>query len=79
MSPTVFRDKGFRFFFLSREEPRLHIHVQSGDGEAKFWLHPQIELAANYGMRQDKLRIIEQLIKEHRDEIQDAWKLHFGG
>ena len=27
MSPTVFRAKGFRFFFFSREEPRMHVHV----------------------------------------------------
>lgn len=46
VSPTVFKEKGFRFFFLSREETRMHIHVQSGDGEAKYWLEPQIELAA---------------------------------
>jgi hypothetical protein len=37
-----------------------------------------IGLAANYGLRQDKMHIIEQLIEEHRDEIQDAWKPHFG-
>ncbi|MCK5131914.1 MAG: DUF4160 domain-containing protein [Candidatus Sabulitectum sp.] len=40
MSPTVFREKGFRFFFFSREEPRMHIHVRCSDGEAKFWLTP---------------------------------------
>jgi hypothetical protein len=27
LSPTVFRDGPFRFFFFSREESRLHIHV----------------------------------------------------
>jgi hypothetical protein len=47
MSPTVFRDGPFRFFF-SREEERLHIHVESADGEAKFWLEPKIELARNH-------------------------------
>lgn len=45
MSPTVFREGPFRFFFFSREEERLHIHVESPHGEAKFWLDPQIELA----------------------------------
>ena len=38
MSPTVFKEKGYRFFFFSREELRMHIHVSSHDGEAKFWL-----------------------------------------
>lgn len=45
MSPTVFKEDGFRFFFFSSEEERMHVHVISGDGEAKFWLDPEIELA----------------------------------
>jgi len=36
MSPTIFRESGFRFFFFSREEPRMHVHVSHPDGEAKF-------------------------------------------
>jgi hypothetical protein len=32
----VFRAGGFRFYFFSREEPRIHVHAQSADGEAKF-------------------------------------------
>ena len=47
MSPTVFRDGPFRFFFFSREGERVHVHVQSPDGEAKFWIEPEIELARN--------------------------------
>lgn len=42
MSPTVFRYKNFRFHFFSREEPRMHVHVISGHGEAKFWMEPDI-------------------------------------
>ena len=34
MSPTVFREGGFRFYFFSREETRMHVHVQAADGEA---------------------------------------------
>ena len=47
MSPTVFHEKGYRFFFFSREESRMHIHIYCNDGEAKFWLEPQVELANN--------------------------------
>jgi hypothetical protein len=36
MSPTIFREGGFRFYFFSREEPRMHVHVQGQNGEAKF-------------------------------------------
>lgn len=35
VSPTVFREAGFRFYFLSREEPRVHVHVACAEGEAK--------------------------------------------
>jgi len=26
----------------------MHVHAYCGDGEAKFWLVPEIELAQNY-------------------------------
>jgi len=45
MSPTVFRSGPYRFYFFSREESRMHIHVDSSEGEAKFWIKPEIELA----------------------------------
>ncbi len=41
MSPTVLREGLFRLFFVSREEPRVHVHVSHPDGEAKFWLRPE--------------------------------------
>ena len=77
MSPTIFRERGFRFFFFSREEPRMHIHAVGADGEAKFWLEPQIELAQNYGLKASALRTVQELIEEHRDEIRAAWHRHF--
>ena len=79
MSPTVFRERGFRFFFFSREEPRVHVHVYSAQGEAKFWMEPRIELAQNYGLNGSDLRQAQELIEEHEDEIKRAWKQHFGG
>ena len=65
MSPTVFREKGYRFFFFSREEERVHVHVVSGDGEAKFWLKPEIELARNHHYSRQKLKEIESHIEVH--------------
>jgi Domain of unknown function (DUF4160) len=78
MSPTVFREGPFRFFFLSREEERLHIHVQSAEGEAKFWIDPTIELARNYGLSPQDLRRVKRVIDEREQEIRDAWSTHFG-
>ena len=79
MSPTIFRDKGFRFFFFSREEPRRHVHVHCGHGEAKFWMEPDIELANNHGLNRKDLRIVRELIEKHEEEIEIAWERHFGG
>lgn len=78
LSPTVFRENGFRYFFFSREEPRMHVHVYSGDGEAKFWLEPEIELARNYRLSRKQLKIAEKTIEERYDELAEAWKTHFG-
>ncbi|MFT5369784.1 MAG: hypothetical protein ACI8V2_004762 [Candidatus Latescibacterota bacterium] len=77
MSPTVFRYKGYRFFFFSREEPRMHVHVLSGDGEAKFWIEPEIGLANNYGLTQKELRELKKIVQERRDEIEQTWREHF--
>ena len=78
MSPTVFREKGYRFFFFSREETRMHVHVVSGDGEAKYWLEPEIELSKQSKYSNKQLKEIKTLVEEHKDEIIRAWQEHFG-
>ena len=78
MSPTVFRKSGFRFYFFSREETRIHIHVHHASGEAKFWLEPNVVLAQNFGLSPSRLARAIQLIGEHEDEIRRAWEAHFG-
>lgn len=77
MSPTVFRERGYRFFFFSREEARMHVHVVSGDGEAKFWLEPEIVLARNYHYSRRQLNEIKSLVEVHRDELISTWQKHF--
>ena len=77
MSPTVLRADGYRFFFFSREEARMHIHIHCADGEAKFWLEPRIELARNYGLSRRQLTRIRKIIEEHERGFICAWKQHF--
>ena len=79
MSPTVFRYKKYRFFFFSREESRMHVHVSSPDGEAKFWLQPVVALATNYGLTQKQLRELQKIVERKSSEIAKAWKKHFKG
>jgi len=66
VSPTVFRHKSYRFFFFSREEARMHIHVSCPEGEAKFWLEPT-----------KALRELQRIVETRKDEIIRAWEKHF--
>ena len=77
MSPTVFRCKGYRFFFFSREEKRMRVHIHCADGEAKFWLDPEVALARNYGLSPRQLAEVAGIIKERQDDVTEAWRTHF--
>jgi hypothetical protein len=78
MSPTIFREGSYRFYFFAREESRMHVHVQAPDGEAKFWIEPTIALAQNYGLSEQQIRSVQTLVEGHADEIRSAWRKHFG-
>lgn len=77
MSPVVFTEGRYRFLFFSNEEIRIHVHILSPDGEAKFWLEPIISLAKSKGFSAKELTKIQHLIEEHKDEIKRSWKKHF--
>jgi Domain of unknown function (DUF4160) len=57
----------------------MHVHVASGDGEAKFWMQPAIELAVNKGLSSRELTTIAKILERRRDEIESAWRSHFDG
>jgi hypothetical protein len=77
MSPSIFREKGYRFYFLSNEENRVHVHVTCKDGEAKLWLEPIISLAVSHGLNARRLMEIQRIVEAHRHEIAQAWQSHF--
>ncbi|MBE0534550.1 MAG: DUF4160 domain-containing protein [Phycisphaerae bacterium] len=78
--PTIFRYRGYRFFFFSNEgdpaEP-LHVHVRKAEKVAKFWLEPQVIVAASYGMTSAELHTLTQVVAENRELIRSAWNEHF--
>ena len=79
MSPTVFKWKGYRFFFFSREESRPHVHAYCPDGEAKFWLEPTVDLARNHGLSVAQVAELKKAVEERRNDILNAWHEHFTG
>jgi len=79
--PTIFRARGFRFFFYPNEgQPRepLHVHVEQGEREAKFWLRPEVHLAYNDGFSARALRELLTLIEANRGRIEKEWNEFFG-
>lgn len=77
MSPTVFYEGKYRFFFFSREEKRMHVHVYAPDGEAKFWVEPIVSLTESYGISPKVLNKLQKIVEEHKNEIKRNWKKHF--
>ena len=75
--PTVLRIGGFRFFFYAGDggEPP-HVHVESGDGEAKFWLAPVL-LERSHGLRKKEIQRVRKLAEEHEQRLMESWNDFF--
>ena len=76
--PTVLRVDGHRFFFFSNEgnEPP-HIHVETAESYAKFWLEP-VMLARSIGYGARELRVLRGLVEENRVLFKEKWNEYFG-
>jgi hypothetical protein len=75
--PTVYRNGPYRFFFYAgdREKPP-HVHVERDENIAKFWIDP-VRLQRSGGFRRPELRKVEQMIREIRTELLEAWNEYF--
>lgn len=71
--PTILKIGSYRFHFYSdelREPP--HIHVETPEGECKFWLEP-IGLARNKGVSPHVVRKIENMVFGHQDFLKEKY------
>jgi Domain of unknown function (DUF4160) len=77
--PTVLIVEGFRFFFFVSNEglEPPHIHVERGDGLAKFWLQP-VELAVVLRLKQHEVRRARLLVETHQTLFLEKWNEYFG-
>ena len=77
--PTVLRVGPFRFFFYSGDggEPP-HVHVEGGDGEAKFWLDPVL-IERCRGLNRKELNGIRRIIEQHQEQLLESWHDFFNG
>ena len=72
--PVVLRVKGYRFWFYEADldEPP-HVHVGHQGSEAKYWLDP-LALSKLRGFRDHELTEIQNILREYRDAISEAWR-----
>ncbi len=75
--PTVMILHGFRFFFYSREEERMHIHVETENRELKVWLDT-FQLAYNHGFADHQVARIIKMVVKNEKTLKKAWLAHFG-
>jgi hypothetical protein len=78
---AIFRYKGFRFFFYSNEgSPRepVHVHALGEGGEAKFWLKPQVRVAASDRLSAKTLRELVDVVENNAPLIERTWNEYFG-
>ena len=75
--PTVLKTGPHRFFFFSKEglEPP-HIHVETAENAAKFWLSP-VALAWTVGYNSKELRKIRELVEDQAEFFLEKWNEHF--
>ena len=76
--PTVFTKDGFRVFFYSADgsEP-IHVHIEYGDGQAKFWVVP-VCLASSHRMNASDLKKARKLVENNVQLIKEKWDEYFG-
>ena len=55
----------------------MHVHVYCAEGEAKFWLEPEVALARNYGLSQRQVVEAMHLVEDRKDDIAAAGGEHF--
>ena len=75
--PTVLIINGVRFYFYSREETRMNIHVAFQGRESKIWLDT-FDVAYNHGFKLREMRRILIIVRKHEKILKKAWNSHFG-
>ena len=75
--PTVKNIGPHRFYFFSKEgqEPP-HVHVETAENAAKFWLSP-VELAWMAGYNSKEIGQVRRLVEANADFFLEKWHEHF--
>jgi hypothetical protein len=56
-----------------RDHRPIHVHVENGDGEAKFEIEKEIVLVYNHGLKAKDLKLAESILEENKDNFINEW------
>ncbi len=74
--PTLLLLNGFRFFFYVNDHPPKHVHIEKGEGIAKFNLYP-VELVRSKRFNASEINTIRKLVLENRELFNNKWDEYF--
>ncbi|MHC1777259.1 MAG: DUF4160 domain-containing protein [Lentimicrobium sp.] len=74
--PTVLLINGYRFFLYVNDHSPVHIHVEKGDGTAKFNLDP-VELIKSRRFKANEIAEIRKLVIGDVELFKDKWDEYF--
>ncbi|MBM4049452.1 MAG: DUF4160 domain-containing protein [Planctomycetes bacterium] len=76
--PTILNLGPHRFFFFSKEDHEPpHVHVETAENAAKFWLSPvTLEWAVGYNSRE--IRRLRELVEDKAAFFLEKWHEYFG-
>jgi len=75
--PTLLILFGLRFYFYLNDYEPIHVHVENGDGEAKFEIENEIILVYNHGLKAKDIRLAQSILEENKDNFVREWKNRF--
>jgi hypothetical protein len=74
--PTVFREKGYRFFFYSNDHLPKYVHVEKENKTAKFKIG-NAELVRSKRFTANELSEIRKIILKNLDVVLRRWDEYF--
>lgn len=75
--PTILKIYGFKLFFYSKEESRIHVHIKWEAEEIKIWMDDYTVAFRSNGFKEHMTSDAIELARKYEKEINSKWKKHF--
>jgi len=74
--PTILTFRGYRFFFYMNDHSPAHIHIEKGEGTAKFNLDP-VWLIKSRRFKANEIAEIRKFVTENIELFKLKWDEYF--